>query len=284
MNMLDTALGYAARKLPVFPIIPRAKLPAIKGGFRSATLNPETIKRYWRRSDCNIGIPTGAASGFWVLDVDGDQGEASLRSLESTHGPLPPTRQVITGGGGRHLWFTYTGPLPCSAGKIAPGLDTRGDGGYVIVPPSVHACGRAYHWSVDGVTELAVAPEWLLDLARKKPTPTISERALATVRRPAGGGPRNAYSTAALDDETAAVASAPPGQRNHALNAAAFSLFQLVAGGELDESEVVGRLVQAAHANGLMSDPGDGPARVWATIQSGRRAGLQSPRSRPGAA
>jgi hypothetical protein len=283
MSMLDAALGYAARKLPVFPVIPRAKLPAIKGGFHSATTNPETVKRFWRRADCNIGIPTGAASGFWVLDIDGDKGAASLATLESEHGSLPPTRQVVTGGGGRHLWFKYTAPVACSAGKIAPGLDTRGDGGFVVCPPSLHANGNVYKWSIDSVTELAVAPCWLIELVRKKPTPSISERALAAIRRPTGGG-QNAYGTAALEDEIAALASTPPGQRNHALNAAAFALFQLVAGGELDENEVIGRLVAAAHANGLMTDRNDGPAKVWATIQSGRRAGLQSPRSRPGAA
>jgi bifunctional DNA primase/polymerase-like protein len=281
VTMLDAALAFAARNWPVLPCIARMKVPAIKGGFYSATTNPETIKRYWRRSDCNIGIRTGAASGFWVVDIDGEEGEASLRALEATHGALPPTREVITGGGGRHLWFKYVGPVKSAAGQIALGIDTRADNAYIICPPSIHPNGRRYEWSVDSTDELATAPGWLVELARKKPAPSISERALATVRRPAGGS-ANAYGAAALDDEIAALATTPPGARNHALNAAAFSLFQLVAGGELDESEVIGRLVQAAHANGLMTD--DGLAKVWATIQSARRAGMQSPRSRPGAA
>ena len=122
-------------RLPVFPCVPNGKLPAIARGFYAATTNPETIKRYWRRSDRNIGIPTGSVSGFWVLDVDGDAGKSSIRALEAEHGRLPPTREVITGGGGRHLWFEYTGPIQSTADRIARGIDTRGDGGYVIVPP-----------------------------------------------------------------------------------------------------------------------------------------------------
>ena len=284
MSMLDAALGYARLGWHVFPCMPLSKLPATDNGFYAATTNPETIKRYWRQSDRNVAIRTGVASGIWVFDVDAHKdGEASLRRLEAEHGPLPKTREAISVRGGRHCYFKYSGPIPCSADKIGPGLDAKPDGGYIIAPPSRWRNGRAYTWSVDSIDELAIAPDWLVELARKKPAPSISERALANMRRPAGASP-NPYGAAALEDEIAALASTPNGSRNHALNSAAFSLFQLVAGGELDESEVIGRLVQAAHANGLMTDPDDGPAKVWKTIQSGRRAGLQSPRSRPAAA
>ena len=71
----------------------RGKQPAITRGFHAATTNPETIKRLWRQADRNIGIPTGSVSGFWVLDVDGEDGEASLAALEAKHGPLPATRR-----------------------------------------------------------------------------------------------------------------------------------------------------------------------------------------------
>src|SRR6478672_4719574 len=71
---LRAALGYAAARRPVFPLSPRSKEPAIARGFHSATTNPETIRRYWRVPDRNIGIATGALSGVWVLDIDGDEG------------------------------------------------------------------------------------------------------------------------------------------------------------------------------------------------------------------
>jgi Bifunctional DNA primase/polymerase, N-terminal len=284
-TLLDAALEYAAAGWPVFPCIARSKVPAIKGGFYAATTNPETIRRYWRRPDCNIGIRTGAASGFWVFDTDGDEGEASLRGLESEHGLLPPTREAISGGGGRHLWFKYTGPVPSKAGPIGIGLDTRGDGGYIIAPPSIHPNGRAYAWSVDSVDELAIAPDWLLQLVRKRPAPTISERALENISRPGNYfGPHrqsDAYGLAALEDEITALAATLPGGRNHALNRAAFCLFQLVAGGELDRTQVTARLIDACHHNGLIED--DGWRTVMATIHSGMGAGLQHPRSRPGA-
>jgi hypothetical protein len=281
-HLLDAALEYATAGLPVFPCIPRTKLPATKNGFYDATTNPETIKRYWRIADRNIAIPTGAASGFWVLDIDGLTGEASLRELERKHGPLPSTREVITVRDGRHVWFKDTGPIPSSAGKIAAGIDIRGAAGYIMAPPSVWENGRTYVWSVDSIDELAIAPDWLVQLARKKPT--ISEQALTKIKpRLVVVNSSSNYGRRALDDEIAALATTPPGSRNHALNKAGFALFQLVAGGELSEQEVLARLIEAANANGLMSDPDDGPRKVAKTIESARRAGMQSPRSRSGA-
>jgi hypothetical protein len=259
--------------------VPRSKRPATKRGFYDATTNPETIRRYWRDSNRNVAVPTGAISGFWICDIDGDGGEGSLARLEAQHGSLPRTRQVITRRG-RHLWFRYIGPIQSSAGRIAPGIDVRCDGGYAIVPPSLHPSGGAYTWSVDSADELAAAPEWLVTLARKRPAPNISERAVATMhaRRP---GPPGAYGQAALDQECHVLAATAPGQRNHQLNRAGFALFQLVAGGELERDEVIDQLVDACQRNGLVKD--DGLRSVMATIASAYRAGIQYPRSRPGA-
>ena len=274
MNTLDAALAYAGRNsFAVFPCLPRAKEPAVKRGFYAATTNPETIRRFWRVADRNIAIRTGMASRVWILDVDGEDGEASLRSLEAKHGALPPTWESLTARG-RHIWFRCDCPVPCSASKIAPGLDARGDGGYVVAPPSIHPSGRVYVWSVDRADDLANAPDWLLRLARKKPASTISERAIANMQARRGACP-SPYGEAALDYECVALAATAPGGRNHALNCAAFALFQLVAGGELAHEHVFDRLVDACHRNGLVAD--DGMRSVMATIQSGRRAGLQLP-------
>jgi hypothetical protein len=283
--LLAAALGYAVKRLPVFPCVPNGKLPAISRGFHAATTNPETIRRLWRMADRNIGIPTGSVSGFWVLDVDGDNGEANLFGLEAEHGRLPPTREVITGGGGRHLWFKYTGPIQSSVSKIAAGVDVRGDGGYVIVPPSRHVTGRTYAWSVDSVDELVIGPEWLVQLARAKPAfrslSSISEQALARIR-PRGDGSSDAYGRAALDREIEMLAVARVGTRNAMLNRAAFRLSQLVAGGELDRDHVIDGLISACHRNRLIET--DGLRSVMATIRSGMGAGLKFPRSRSGAA
>jgi len=108
---------------------------------------------------------TGATSGFFVVDIDGDDGEATLRLLEATHGALPPTVEVITGKG-RHCYFRLRehGVIGNTASTIGLGIDTRGEGGYVLAPPSVHPSGRSYAWSVDSAAEFAEAPEWIYQL------------------------------------------------------------------------------------------------------------------------
>jgi Bifunctional DNA primase/polymerase, N-terminal len=277
--LLQAALGYACAGMPVFPLIPGTKEPAIKGGFHTATLNPAAITRLWRIGDRNIGIRTGIASGLWVLDVDPPDGEANIRRLEAEHGALPVTRTVMTPSGGRHLWFKYTRPVPLSVGKIATNIDVRGDGGYIVAPPSLFN-GRVYAWSGDPQAPLAIAPDWLLDLARKRPT--ISERAVAAIKqRESFKNPRSpAYGRAALAAEISELAATPPGQRNHVLNRVSFRLHQLVGGHELNAAEVERQLIAACEKNGLVGD--DGLPSVVKTIRSGARAGLQHPRSRNG--
>jgi hypothetical protein len=213
--------------------------------------------------------------GIFVLDADPrHNGDISLRRLEAEHGPLPETREVLTVQGGCHRYFKSTAEIRNSAGKIAPGIDVRGEGGYVMLPPSVWQNGRAYTWSVNSTDTMAEAPQWLIDLACKKPS--ISERALAAMARPSNGRTPGAYGAAALEYEIEILANAPPGSRNHQLNRSSFSLYQLVGGGELDGAEVERRLIEACNHNGLIKD--DGLRSVLATIASGRRAGLQHPR------
>src|SRR5215468_7120582 len=157
----EAALQLAQRGLAVFPCQPRGKAPACDTGLHAATTDVERIDRWWRAfPDLNIGVATGAVSGVFVLDIDGEDGEGSLLKLEGEHGALPPTVEAITGKG-RHCYFRMRGSIRNSASQIAAGLDIRGDGGYVIAPPSVHPSGRPYCWSVDGADNFADAPDWL---------------------------------------------------------------------------------------------------------------------------
>jgi len=161
--MSKAALDLGERGFSVFPCQPRGKAPACARGVLDATTDSTRISRWWTAApECNIGIATGAVGGFFALDVDGDDGELSLRRLEAEHGALPATIEVITGKG-RHCFFRLGqhGPVKNSASAVAPGLDVRGDGGYVIAPPSIHPTGRAYAWSVDSAAEFAEAPDWL---------------------------------------------------------------------------------------------------------------------------
>jgi hypothetical protein len=161
--MLATALALAARGLCVFPCRPRDKIPAVERGCLAASKDPETIKAWWATEPhCNIGVATGTVSGIFVVDVDGLDAECELRRLEGAHGSLPATVEVITARG-RHLYFRMPEtPLRNSAGKIAPGIDIRADGGYVLTPRSIHPSGKHYEWSVDCAGTIAAAPDWLV--------------------------------------------------------------------------------------------------------------------------
>src|SRR5206468_3783690 len=135
--------------------------------------------------------------------------------------------------GGRHLWFKYVPGIKNSAGKIARGVDVRGSGGYVVVPPSRRADGAEYQFLVDDPDGPAAAPQWLLELLLPKDS-AFKQR---DERRKPEANDSN-YARSALERECAAVTSARPNTRNHTLNKAAFNLGQLVAGGLLSESEV----------------------------------------------
>ena len=225
-RMLERALVYARRGLPVFPC--NGKQPATEHGYKDATCEPGQIRRWWEANpEFNVAVATG--KGIAVLDVDPDHGgDESLRELLDEHGDVV-TAVVETGGGGLHYWFRVPDGVEVrnSAGKLGPGLDVRGDGGYVIVPPSLHASGKRYAWqNLSKANGIAPAPEWLLELVRK---PNRQPPSVGPAREFVGGdGTR--YGIAALERESERVRNAAPGRRNATLNQAAFACGQLEAG------------------------------------------------------
>src|SRR5262245_44983947 len=146
-----------------------------------------------------------------------------------------------------------------SESKVGPGIDVRGNGGYVILPPSRNSTGGAYQWDPNSPRIFAPAPPWLIMLAKAKKV--------------------SAYARAALERECKTVAAALPGTRNSTLNKAAFNLGQLIGGNALDEQEVRDRLFEAAETCRLVAD--DGATAAEATIDSGITAGKKQPRARP---
>ena len=271
----QAAIAYARRGTAVFPLQPRGKEPATASGVKQATTETTVIDNWWSAGpDLNIGIATGSRSGVFVLDIDDEAGEQSLRELERTNGDLPGSVESITGKG-RHIFFRLRDGVPIrnSAGKLGAGLDVRGDEGYVVAPPSIHPSGKQYEWSVDCAAEFADAPSWLLDLVVKKSAPTNGTAISLQVE---GAGP---YVQAALENETAAVINAPAGQRNHTLNRAAFSLGQFVGSGLLDREHVEAALWSVSVANGLVGDDGEEATRN--TMRSGIEAGMLEPRGMP---
>lgn len=163
IDLMGTALILASRGRFVFPCLPCDKRPATARGYKDATIDPDVIRQWWHQEpNYNLAIATGAISKIFCIDLDGLDAEGELRKLEAEHGELPATVEVCTARG-RHIYFQMPDvPVRNSAGKIAPGIDLRADGGYALVPPSVHPSGRTYCWSVDCTRTFAPAPDWLL--------------------------------------------------------------------------------------------------------------------------
>ncbi len=260
----EAALAYAQEGFNVFPLQPKGKTPLTPHGLEDATSDLMTIETWWARwPDANVAIRTGD-----VVVVDEDRLGALDELAAEAHETIPETSIVKTGSG-RHFYFLAPDGqrIRNTAGKLAPGIDTRGDGGYVVAPPSVHPSGSVYEWSpriVDGV----VLPAWIAQrLARaqpeRKPMPDINL---------VGTTP---YGKAALDEEISRVALAGEGTRNDTLNRAAFALGQLVAGGEVDMSDALRSLEAAAGSAGLPQ------VEAGKTIRSGFQSGLEEPRKAP---
>lgn len=125
-----------------------AKHPRTRHGLKDATTDPIKVMQWWIEwPHANIAIVTGARSGLVVLDIDPrNGGDLSLRQLEECHGKLPQTLRSRTGGGGWHIFFKHPGGYIKSVSGIAPGIDVKGDGGYIVAPPSLHASGEHYRW------------------------------------------------------------------------------------------------------------------------------------------
>lgn len=175
---MTAALWYARNGIPVFPCKAREKAPLTPHGFQDATTNEDPVRRWWTQwPNANIGIPTGRLTGLLAIDIDPrNGGDGALRELELQHGAFPNTAAQLTGGGGRHLFFRYRGgPVPK---LLAKGIDLKADGGYVIVPPSVHASGKSYQWSDSRETLLdpAEIPGWLDERLRLRSSGKVVRR------------------------------------------------------------------------------------------------------------
>lgn len=167
------ALFYADKfKWQVFPVSARGKAPLCKHGVKEATNNPSVIAEWWRRWPyANIGLATGQSSKVVVLDIDAKpDAEEALFQFEKKYCSLPPTPHVKTGGSGFHFYFHTSERMQNKIG-LEQGIDFKGDGGYVILPPSTHASGKTYDWEIcHHINEMPISPlpEWLKDLLNIK--------------------------------------------------------------------------------------------------------------------
>lgn len=194
----EAARRLCRRGLSVIPV-GRDKKPLVKWErYQKAAADAKQVDEWWTRwPDANVGVVTGAVSGVVVLDADGDDGRASLKALDTL-----ATTPLTKTGRGYHQFFAHPGAnftIGNRAG-LAPGLDVRGDGGYVILPPSRHASGVAYAW---------LTPLDRMDLA------SLPEPLRALLVAPAAGGTGLRYRD---------VREIPEGQRNDTLYRLARSL------------------------------------------------------------
>jgi putative DNA primase/helicase len=170
MDFLDRARDLLAQGTPVFPCH-HDKRPCTQHGFKDATTEARQIAAWAAQwPDALVGVPTGKASGLFVLDVDVKGGKDGFRTLQEKGWSLPTTRTHRTknGGGAHYLFRAPDGiSLKTSAGNLGDGLDTRGDGGYIIWWPA-HGC------EVEHPDELADVPAWLVEALRapRKPATT----------------------------------------------------------------------------------------------------------------
>ena len=281
-GLLRFALDAASEGWPVFPLRPGSKRP--RPEFTSwesrATLDPERITRWWtRRPTDNVAVATGPA-GLVVVDIDvADPAEPRprewprarggldvYRALAEGHGHVP-TWTVGTARGGLHLYYRAPangGPWRNTAGRIGWHIDTRAAGGYVVSLGSIVA-GRIYV-PVDG-HPVAELPAWLA--ARLAP-PAPPAPTVGVDLAPRGRG----YAPAALAGEVQRVLDAPVGQRNAALNRAAWNLARHIATGVLARGDIEAALQVAGEAAG-----GQSPAGVAATIRSAIDARLRATRT-----
>jgi Bifunctional DNA primase/polymerase, N-terminal len=239
---LDAALALAADGYPVFPCTVN-KTPTCRGGFHSAKADRYAIEELWQSSPGDlIGVPTGLV--FDVLDIDAKH-EAARDWWNANRRAMPRTRAHRTRSGGLHLLFQANADVACNAGKLAPGVDVRGRGGYIVWWP-------AHHFPVLSDAPLAPWPDWLLEQFQPKP------RSSSTTSSTISSG-----SDAWLRGLVRTVANAAEGQRNHVLFWAACRAGEAVREGAAGETFVIDVLIEAAARAGL-------PEReAQRTIQSG---------------
>ncbi|MFJ9699388.1 bifunctional DNA primase/polymerase [Streptomyces fradiae] len=276
--LLNAALDAAARGWHVFPLRPGSKRPALHheaqcprtgactGGHvkweQRATTDPGRIRGAWSAGAFNVGIATGPA-GLVVVDLDQPKdgsdapcGAASFGALcERAGHTVPATHTVRTASGGHHLYFRAPAGarLRNTAGTLAPLVDTRAWGGYVVAPGSI-VHGTPYE-IVDDRPALGL-PAWLLDLLQTPPKPT------ASAFRPAVSRDASRVARVALERETAAVAATREGGRNAALLRGARAVGRFVAWGDIPRHVAETAFQEAGAAAGLP------PAECRTTIRS----------------
>lgn len=280
-DLAAAALAYAANGVPIFPCDSSTKRPLTSHGFMDASHDAGTIVQWWRRwPDAMIAMPTGERSGVWVLDVD----DTDLFAASAPD--LPPTRKATTGKG-FHLHWQHNPAVPVRNAQrhprtgwpfpSMPGAEVRGDGGYVILPPSRHPNGRLYAWA--DKLEPVAAPANLIDIVTKRGQQTLDTPHTDCAVKIAQD---SAYGLKALANECDAIRAAGNGEQESALNSGGLKIGALIASGQLDAATARRELL-AAGAAMQSFDPGNvwKPDAVAAKVDRALSDGSARPRVAP---
>jgi hypothetical protein len=182
MSMVDAALVYASRGLAVLPLVPKGKLPLAGTGVFKATTDTSQIEEWWQDCpDANIAVATGEASKLVVVDVD-PVGQAWWQDFVAKHPEVADTAHSVTGRG-HHYWYRLPEGMrfASTAGHVQKGIDTRGESGYVVAPPSMHENGKRYEWAND--VAAAELPAILQTLLKEQRVSATSTNADVTVQK-----------------------------------------------------------------------------------------------------
>lgn len=251
--------------------------------FSQASTNEAALHEWWgeRFPDCNIAIQTGPGSGLLALDIDARTGGFdSLQQLTAVHGELPLTVSQRTGGGGQHFLFKYPDREIRTRTGIAPGIDLKAKGGYIVAPPSIHPdTKQQYQWD-DGASlfdcELADCPSWLIELV-EKPLRVVAAPKDPKVRE--FDSKLLHYGQKALEDECRTIECAGNGTQETTLNDASFRIGQLISGQAISFEKAYGALFAAA-----LKMPSIDQSQPWrdeqisAKIMRALESGMRSPR------
>jgi hypothetical protein len=260
MSPLEEALKLADGGVAVFPC--RAdKRPACAHGFHDAVRDPAAVHDLWRQSPGPlIGVPTGFVNAIDVLDVDLQHG--GDKWLQAQAARLPATRTHRTRSGGWHYLFRHQTGVRNSEGRVAPGVDIRGEGGFIIFWPAaglpILNNARPAQW-----------PTWLLEQVLPKPVAVHSQPAARPMSTDAGGAERM------LARAISRVETAGPGQRHHHLRAAACTVGGLLDAAGLSEGDAVAMLMGAVlRAGGGAVDQRNASATIRWGLDRGRSSPL----------
>jgi hypothetical protein len=235
---LDEALKLAAVGIPCFPCH-ASKRPACPHGFKEATANKDELRQLWRRSPgVLVGVPTGARSGIFVLDIDSPRHPEAGAWLSRNAFRLPDTRRHRTRSGGLHFLFKHCADLKSSISRLALGVDTRGSGGCVIWWPAHLGLTADHHF-----VPPAPVPDWLVAALTPQPPAAVPY----TSRADAAASDR-------LEGVLAFVATARQGERNRLTFWGACRIYDMLAEGQLDHrtgADALAALAEAASRTGL---------------------------------